>query len=199
MELRKMRIANNISEGDKFDIVMVDLDSSDVMNGVCAPPVEFVEKYVLRAEVFEELYEIDVGNGENFVLIATRSIIRNTLDGNAYNLVTADHVQNTRLLVSLNTSSCSPGNSKCGQSIRAFVFNMKSTDECYYARHYLSTMSGVDKMKDDVFLLSWRSSVQGFRLLTATRYEDDMEKSTACKSFCTNNTNKISPEAYLND
>lgn len=107
------RIANNISEGNTFDIVMVDLDSSDVMNGVCAPPVEFVEKSVIRAvrsilceegvlvinvipsselfyerlicefqEVFEELYEIDVGNEENFVLIATKSIVRKALDGN---------------------------------------------------------------------------------------------------------------------
>lgn len=107
------RIANNIIEGDRFHIVMVDLDSSDVMNGVCAPPVEFVEKSVLRAvrailceegilvinvipsselfyerlicefqEVFEELYEIDVGNEENFVLVATKSVIRNALDGN---------------------------------------------------------------------------------------------------------------------
>ncbi|KAL0403573.1 UNVERIFIED_CONTAM: hypothetical protein Sradi_1998100 [Sesamum radiatum] len=31
-------------------------------------------------EVFEELYEIDVGNGENFVLIATKSKTENALD-----------------------------------------------------------------------------------------------------------------------
>lgn len=107
------RIAKNITEGDRFHVVMVDLDSSDLMNGVCAPPVEFVENSVLRAvravlweegilvinvissselfyerlicefqEVFEELYEIDVGNEENFVLVATKSVIRNALDGN---------------------------------------------------------------------------------------------------------------------
>ncbi|BAT96296.1 hypothetical protein LR48_Vigan02g041600 [Vigna angularis] len=88
----------------KFDIVMVDLDSSDIKNGVSSPPVEFVRKDVLLAaklvlceygilainvippsryfydnlvshikEVFHELYKIDVGNGENFVLIATAS------------------------------------------------------------------------------------------------------------------------------
>lgn len=106
------KIANDISErDDKFDIVMVDMDSSDVMNGVCAPPMEFVEMSVLRAtravlreegalianvipssklfyerlicefhEVFEELYEIDVGNEENLVLIATKSASRNVLD-----------------------------------------------------------------------------------------------------------------------
>ncbi|KAK4435897.1 hypothetical protein Salat_0753300 [Sesamum alatum] len=33
-------------------------------------------------EVFEELYEIDVGNGENFVLIATKSKTENALDSN---------------------------------------------------------------------------------------------------------------------
>ncbi|XP_047153774.1 eEF1A lysine and N-terminal methyltransferase isoform X1 [Vigna umbellata] len=88
----------------KFDVVMVDLDSSDIKNGVSSPPVEFVRKDVLLAaklvlceygilainvippsryfydnlvshikEVFHELYEIDVGNGENFVLVATAS------------------------------------------------------------------------------------------------------------------------------
>lgn len=106
------RIANDVSEGDKYDIVMVDLDSSDVMNGVCAPPVEFVESSVLRAtrdvlrdegilvanvipsskmfyerlicevdEVFEEVYEIDVGNEENLVVIAAKSVVGNALDG----------------------------------------------------------------------------------------------------------------------
>lgn len=88
----------------KFDVVMVDLDSSDIKNGVSSPPLEFVRKDVLLAaklvlcefgilainvippsryfydnlvshikEVFHELYKIDVGNGENFVLIATAS------------------------------------------------------------------------------------------------------------------------------
>lgn len=87
--------------GDKFDVIMVDLDSCDAENGVCAPPLEFRRKRVLLAarsilsdkgilvlnvvpqtsafyetmkhdfrEVFSELYEIDVGNGENFVLVA---------------------------------------------------------------------------------------------------------------------------------
>ncbi|XVE75526.1 hypothetical protein DITRI_Ditri12bG0100700 [Diplodiscus trichospermus] len=84
-----------------FDVIMVDLDSGDLRNGVSAPPLEFVRKDVLSAarsilcesgifvintmppsrsfyellihdfqEVFPELYEIDVGNGENFILIA---------------------------------------------------------------------------------------------------------------------------------
>ncbi|OMO98826.1 hypothetical protein CCACVL1_04047 [Corchorus capsularis] len=85
----------------QFDVIMVDLDSSDLRNGVIAPPLEFIRKDVLLAarsvlsksgifvinvipptrlfyemlindfrEVFAELYEIDVGNDENFVLIA---------------------------------------------------------------------------------------------------------------------------------
>ncbi|KAL5569549.1 hypothetical protein UlMin_026124 [Ulmus minor] len=84
----------------KFDVIMVDLDSCDATNGVCAPPFEFRGNHVLLAarsiltdcgilvinvippskyfytttvndfrEVFSELYELDVGNGENFVLI----------------------------------------------------------------------------------------------------------------------------------
>lgn len=88
----------------EFDVIMVDLDSCDAKNGVCAPPFEFIRKNVLVAarsilcnngiltinvispttsfrdtiihefrEVFSELYEIDVGNEENFVLIATAS------------------------------------------------------------------------------------------------------------------------------
>ncbi|KAL1542329.1 eEF1A lysine and N-terminal methyltransferase [Salvia divinorum] len=96
----------------KYDIVMVDLDSSDGMSGVSAPPVEFVEGSVLRAarevlrdegvlvanvipsskafyerlvgevgEVFEEVYEIDVGNEENLVLIAAKSGVGEGLDG----------------------------------------------------------------------------------------------------------------------
>ncbi|KAH7843162.1 hypothetical protein Vadar_013461 [Vaccinium darrowii] len=88
----------------KFDVIMVDLDSSDAGMGTMAPPLEFVEKSVIHAarliisdhgivvinvippsrsfyenlvhefrEFFAELYEIDVGNGENFVVIATVS------------------------------------------------------------------------------------------------------------------------------
>ncbi|CAJ1967716.1 unnamed protein product [Sphenostylis stenocarpa] len=88
----------------KFEVVMVDLDSSDIRNGVSSPPLEFVRKDVLLAaklvlcefgilainvispcrsfydnlvssfqDVFHELYKIDVGNGENFVLVATAS------------------------------------------------------------------------------------------------------------------------------
>ncbi|XP_059307664.1 uncharacterized protein LOC132059155 [Lycium ferocissimum] len=90
----------------KFDVIMVDLDSSDASIGMSAPPIQFVEKSVLLAtrkllekngvviinvipsdqasyklvitefqQVFVELYEIDVGNGENFVLIASASEI----------------------------------------------------------------------------------------------------------------------------
>lgn len=90
--------------GDKFDVIMVDLDSSDARMGTMAPPLEFLERSVIRGarmvvsdhgvlvinviprsrsfyervvhrfrEFFTELYEIDVGNGENFVVIATVS------------------------------------------------------------------------------------------------------------------------------
>ncbi|CAI9766217.1 unnamed protein product [Fraxinus pennsylvanica] len=105
------KLAKNITADSKFDMIMVDLDSSDATMGICAPPLEFVKKSVLLAarevlcelgvliinvipsselffkrlisefeEVFEELYEIDVGNGENFVLIATMSKIENALN-----------------------------------------------------------------------------------------------------------------------
>ncbi|GMG99461.1 hypothetical protein Nepgr_001301 [Nepenthes gracilis] len=88
----------------KFDVIMVDLDSTDCRMCICAPALEFMHKNVLLAaksslsevgilvvnvmslsrplrdtfvckldEVFEELYEIDAGNGENYVFIATRS------------------------------------------------------------------------------------------------------------------------------
>ncbi|KAI4346433.1 hypothetical protein L6164_007329 [Bauhinia variegata] len=88
----------------KFDVIMVDLDSSDARTGISAPPLEFVKKHVLLAaklllsefgilainvilpsrsfycklvlhfqQVFEDLYRIEVGNGENFVLVATVS------------------------------------------------------------------------------------------------------------------------------
>ena len=104
---------NDINQcGTKFDVIMVDLDSSDVCNGVSAPPLDFVQRSVLLSarsalcklgifvinvippnrsfhemlihefrEVFHELYEIDVGNGENYVLIATVSPIDSTLSG----------------------------------------------------------------------------------------------------------------------
>lgn len=86
----------------KFDVIMVDLDSSDIRDGISSPPLEFVRKNVLLAaklvlselgilavnvispsqsfydnlvnhfqKVFHDLYKIDVGNGENFILIAT--------------------------------------------------------------------------------------------------------------------------------
>ncbi|XP_009773385.1 uncharacterized protein [Nicotiana sylvestris] len=88
----------------KFDVIMVDLDSSNASMGTSAPPLDFLQKSVLLAartllrkdgvviinvipsdqssyksvivefqEVFAGLYEIDVGNGENFVLIASTS------------------------------------------------------------------------------------------------------------------------------
>ncbi|CAK8571158.1 unnamed protein product [Lathyrus sativus] len=88
----------------KFDAIMVDLDSSDIRDGISSPPLEFVRKNVLLAaklvlselgilvvnvispsksfydnlvnhfqKVFHDLYKIDVGNGENFMLIATVS------------------------------------------------------------------------------------------------------------------------------
>ncbi|KAL6130292.1 PREDICTED: methyltransferase-like protein 13-like [Fragaria vesca subsp. vesca] len=88
----------------KFDVIMVDLDSSDARDGLIAPPLEFVRKHVLLSarsilsdhgilavnvippntsfyktlihtfeDVFNELYEIDVGNGENFILVAVAS------------------------------------------------------------------------------------------------------------------------------
>lgn len=98
------RVSSSCDDDDdtKFHVLMVDLDSTDQIHGVTAPPIEFVAKDVLLAartvlvpsgvfvinvippnktfyqelkdefrQVFTELYEIDVGNGENFVLIAT--------------------------------------------------------------------------------------------------------------------------------
>ncbi|XP_010490976.1 PREDICTED: methyltransferase-like protein 13 [Camelina sativa] len=98
------RCSSSCGDDAKFDALMVDLDSTDPIHGMTAPPVEFVAKDVLLAartllvpsgvfvinvippnktfykelqdkfrDVFTELYEIDVGNGENFVLIATVS------------------------------------------------------------------------------------------------------------------------------
>ncbi|KAJ7970537.1 methyltransferase-like protein 13 [Quillaja saponaria] len=97
---------NGEDVSNKFDVLMVDLDSSDVRSGVSAPPLDFIRKHVLLdailvlsdsgiltinviptsksfhdelihdlGEVFQELYKIDVGNGENFVLVATVSPI----------------------------------------------------------------------------------------------------------------------------
>ncbi|XP_043690780.1 eEF1A lysine and N-terminal methyltransferase [Telopea speciosissima] len=97
---------------DRMDLIMVDLDSGDVSNGISAPPFEFLQNSVLVAaklalhklgilvinvippsrsfydyvilqfrEVFSELYEIDVGNGENYVLIVTVSSIGSVFNG----------------------------------------------------------------------------------------------------------------------
>ncbi|KAK9755129.1 hypothetical protein RND81_01G004400 [Saponaria officinalis] len=110
-------LASNIRELDccrtkfelfrsKFDVIMVDLDSSDSKMDISAPPLEFLQKDVLLAaksclfehgilvlnviprnqtfynlvihalrEVFDDLHELDVGNGENFVLIASKTSI----------------------------------------------------------------------------------------------------------------------------
>lgn len=99
----------DLNFGKKFDVIMVDLDSSDARIGTSAPPLEFVRKSVLLGareiisrngvliinvippnkpfyetvvtkfqQVFEELYEIDVGNGENMVLVASGSRIQST-------------------------------------------------------------------------------------------------------------------------
>lgn len=89
----------------KFDVIMVDLDSSDASIGINAPPKAFLQRSTLLAtrtllskdgvaiinvipsdqscklgiteiqEVFAELFGIDVGNGDNFVLIASASEI----------------------------------------------------------------------------------------------------------------------------
>ncbi|XP_057789394.1 uncharacterized protein LOC131006235 [Salvia miltiorrhiza] len=111
--IKRIAAADGITEGDKYDVVMVDLDSNDATNGVSAPPSEFVESSVLRAardvlrdegilvanvipssklfyeelicgvdEVFEEVYEIDVGNEENLVVVAAKSVVGEALDGN---------------------------------------------------------------------------------------------------------------------
>lgn len=100
--------------GMNFSAVMVDLDSSDAMCGVSAPPLEMARGSVLLSvrtilnhhgvlilnvipppadkafykavtdllrQFFSELYEIDVGNGENFVLVATVSPVETTATG----------------------------------------------------------------------------------------------------------------------
>ncbi|KAM5550842.1 eEF1A lysine and N-terminal methyltransferase [Rosa sericea] len=95
----------------KFDVIMVDLDSSDARDGLIAPPLEFVRKHILLSarsvlsdngiiainvippntsfyktlihefrDVFNELYQIDVRNGENFILIAVASPLRPSSD-----------------------------------------------------------------------------------------------------------------------
>lgn len=110
----------------KFDVIMVDLDSRDIRNGITAPPLEFVQKGVLLnaklalqssgilvvnvippsrsfyetlilefREVFCELYEIEVENGENFVIIATASAI-----GTAYGEVCNSFLTNLKLALS---------------------------------------------------------------------------------------------------
>ncbi|KAM0939666.1 putative S-adenosyl-L-methionine-dependent methyltransferase [Dioscorea sansibarensis] len=101
---RGLERRSDLVEGSRmgFDVIMVDLDAGDAVNGASAPPLEFVQRSVLVAakmvlhdrgiivinvipqskafyselihdfcEVFAELYEIEVGNGENYVLIAT--------------------------------------------------------------------------------------------------------------------------------
>lgn len=95
----------------KFDVIMVDLDNDDPMHGLTAPPVEFMQRSVLKnaklalqmtgilvvnviplgdgyykslievfREIFADLYEIDVGNQENFVVIASVSPIDSISD-----------------------------------------------------------------------------------------------------------------------
>ncbi|KAJ8557577.1 hypothetical protein K7X08_003202 [Anisodus acutangulus] len=53
----------------KFDVIMVDLDSSDANIDQASYKMVITE----FQEVFAELYEIDIGNQENFVLIASAS------------------------------------------------------------------------------------------------------------------------------
>ncbi|EES15358.1 methyltransferase-like protein 13 isoform X1 [Sorghum bicolor] len=104
-----------------FSAIMVDLDSSDAMCGVSAPPLEMTHGNVLLwvrtilhrhgvlilnvipppadrsfykgmidvlHQVFSELFEIDVGNGENFVVIATVSPIETTVTGDSGHFLT---------------------------------------------------------------------------------------------------------------
>ncbi|KAL6858965.1 hypothetical protein ACP4OV_017967 [Aristida adscensionis] len=103
-----------------FSAIMADLDSSDAMCGISAPPLEMTHRSVLLAaraildqhgvlilnvippaadesfykglidvlcQVFSELYEIDVGNGENFVLVAAVSV-ETTVTDNAGHFLT---------------------------------------------------------------------------------------------------------------
>lgn len=86
----------------EYDVIMVDLDSSDAQNGMSSPPLEFVGRDVLLSarsvlsehgilvmnvipldklffetlvdefrSVFDDLFQIDVDNDENFVVIAS--------------------------------------------------------------------------------------------------------------------------------
>ncbi|KAL4571576.1 hypothetical protein LXL04_018338 [Taraxacum kok-saghyz] len=86
---------------EKFDVIFVDLDSSDAKIGFCAPPQEFCKKHVFEGlrllldeqgglimnvvplnkvfyetlvkelkEIFHKVYEIDVKNADNFVVMA---------------------------------------------------------------------------------------------------------------------------------
>ncbi|KAI3520374.1 hypothetical protein L1887_09760 [Cichorium endivia] len=88
----------------KFDVVMVDLDSSEAQNGISAPPPEFVKKSIIHAarsllddhgvfiinvipldeefymtliqelkDAFHKVFETDVDDEDNFVLMATVS------------------------------------------------------------------------------------------------------------------------------
>ncbi|GMI68504.1 hypothetical protein like AT5G04610 [Hibiscus trionum] len=128
-----MELMDKLAHGDvghidpKFDVIMVDLDSDNLRNGVSAPPMEFVRKDVLLAarsilcesgifvvnvippsksfyemlihdfqEIFPELYEIDVGNGENFVVIAAKALPCSSLISDSEN----KFLQKLRLLIS---------------------------------------------------------------------------------------------------
>lgn len=104
-----------------FSAIMVDLDSSDVICGVSAPPLEITHRSIILAarrilhhhgvlvlniipaandgsfyralidvlhQVFSEFYEIDVGNGENFVLVATVSPTESTLTDSSGHFLT---------------------------------------------------------------------------------------------------------------
>lgn len=114
--MQRLALKGESDVGGKFDVVMVDLDSSDARMGTSAPPLDFVRKPALLAareiicqrgvliinvipaskafyqrvvtefqEVFEELYEIDVGNGENMVLAALPSSKSSTASGDFEN------------------------------------------------------------------------------------------------------------------
>ncbi|XP_038906139.1 eEF1A lysine and N-terminal methyltransferase [Benincasa hispida] len=91
----------------EYDVIMVDLDSSDARNGMSSPPLEFVGRDVLLSarsvlsehgilvmnvipldklffetlvdelrSVFDDLFQINVDNGENFVVIASMCPIK---------------------------------------------------------------------------------------------------------------------------
>ncbi|PWA45781.1 S-adenosyl-L-methionine-dependent methyltransferases superfamily protein [Artemisia annua] len=99
----------------KFDVVMVDLDSSEAISGISAPPREFVRKTVFRVmrsflhdhgalvinvispnkvfygnlvrelqDVFYKVYEMDVENDGNVVLMATLTPITSNDHDNAF-------------------------------------------------------------------------------------------------------------------